>query len=267
MEIQQYKNQRAYVNIDILKDDEFCFFVLSRILQGECRLTITDNMRIIVCHSCDPYPVWVWLPDDATSEEMNQVYIIIKGNFDIEKYRFNMKYSLAEYMIRRAANDGISLKIAINMLAYACPNPMEPAKKVNGKCVPATVDDVELIASYLDTFHIDCKVDMMSMDAYREKAMALVEDGRLYFWVDDYDKVAMCSYGISGEKGSINNVFTRPDMRRKGYAANIVYQVTKIVETQGKLPVLYTDADYTASNACYEAIGYVKQGSLCTVQV
>ena len=95
---------------------------------------------------------------------------------------------------------------------------------------------------------------------------ALIEDGRLFLWLDGDDKVAMCSYGISGEKGSINNVFTRPDMRRKGYAANIVYQVTKIVEAQDKLPVLYTDADYAASNACYEGIGYIKQGSLCTVE-
>ena len=265
--MKKYENQTCEVNLDLLKNDGYCFFVLSRILQGECRLTITDNKRIIVCHSCDPYPVWVWLPDDATVQEMEQAYIIVKDNFDIEKHRFNVKYSLAEYMIERAAKDGISLKIAINMLAYSCPNPIEPSKKSNGKCVPATIDDVELVASYMDTFHQDCKVDIMNIEAYREKAKALIEDGRLFLWLDGDDKVAMCSYGISGEKGSINNVFTRPDMRRKGYAANIVYQVTKIVEAQDKHPVLYTDADYVASNACYEGIGYVKQGSLCTVQV
>lgn len=44
------------------------------------------------------------------------------------------------------------------------------------------------------------------------------------------------------------------------------YRIAKIVEAQGKLPVLYTDADYAASNACYEGIGYKKQGSLCTVE-
>lgn len=197
---------------------------------------------------------------------MEQAYIIVKDNFDIEKYRFNMKYSLAEYMISRAANDGISLKIAINMLAYSCPRPIEPSKKTNGMCVPATIEDVELVASYMDTFHIDCKVDIMNIEAYREKARVLIKDGRLFLWLDGNDKVAMCSYGISGEKGSINNVFTRPDMRRRGYAANIVYQVTKLVEAQKKLPVLYTDADYAASNACYEGIGYIKQGSLCTVE-
>ena len=263
--MKRYDNQRCEINLDLLKNDEYCFFVLSRILQGECRLTITDNKRIIVCHSCDPYPVWIWLPDDATVEEMEQAYVIARDHFDIENHRFNMKYSLAEYIIRRATEDGLSLKIAINMLAYSCPNPIEPTKKVNGRCVPATSEDVELVASYMDTFHIDCKVDIMSKERYREKAKELIEDGRLFFWLDGDDKVAMCSYGISGEKGSINNVFTRTDMRRKGYAANIVYQVTKIVEAQGKLPVLYTDADYAASNACYEGIGYIKQGSLCTL--
>ena len=29
--------------------------------------------------------------------------------------------------------------------------------------------------------------------------------------------------------------------------------------------MLYTDADYAASNACYEKIGYVLRGKLCTI--
>ena len=28
---------------------------------------------------------------------------------------------------------------------------------------------------------------------------------------------------------------------------------------------MYTDADYQASNACYEKIGYILRGKLCTV--
>jgi predicted GNAT family acetyltransferase len=31
------------------------------------------------------------------------------------------------------------------------------------------------------------------------------------------------------------------------------------------VPMLYTNADYTASNACYEKIDYVLQGKLCTI--
>ena len=35
----------------------------------------------------------------------------------------------------------------------------------------------------------------------------------------------------------------------------------------GYTPMLYTNADYTASNACYSKIGYVLRGKLCTISL
>ena len=64
---------------------------------------------------------------------------------------------------------------------------------------------------------------------------------------------------------SLNLVYTRPAFRRKHYAENLVYQVTKLAMDGGYVPMLYTDADYAASNACYEKIGYVLRGKLCTI--
>ena len=88
----------------------------------------------------------------------------------------------------------------------------------------------------------------------------------MYFWRDpSNDAVAMASYGISGDKGSVGNIFTRHDKRRVGYGACLVYDITMIIREKGKMPTLYTDADYEASNACYEGIGYTKRGSLCTI--
>jgi predicted GNAT family acetyltransferase len=37
------------------------------------------------------------------------------------------------------------------------------------------------------------------------------------------------------------------------------------VKEAGYVPMLYTDTDYVASNACYEKIGYVLCGKLCTI--
>ena len=45
----------------------------------------------------------------------------------------------------------------------------------------------------------------------------------------------------------------------------LVYQVTKVAQDAGYTPMLYTNADYVASNACYEKIGYVLRGKLCTI--
>lgn len=47
----------------------------------------------------------------------------------------------------------------------------------------------------------------------------------------------------------------------------MVYQVTRRVSEMGYMPMLYTNADYLASNACYEKIGYTLRGKLCTVAI
>ena len=43
------------------------------------------------------------------------------------------------------------------------------------------------------------------------------------------------------------------------------YQVSKMAKDAGYMPMLYTDADYAASNACYEKIGYALRGKLYTI--
>lgn len=267
MEIKKYEDQICNIDLDLLKNDEYCFFVLSRILQGRCRLTITDNKRIIICHSCEPYPVWVWLPDDASLDETEFAYRIIKENFGLDgRYRFNVKYELAHFLIDRAAKDGYAVEIETNMLTYNCKFPISPKKAAGGYCREAVIEDAEAAAECINEFHYDVGADKLDMDGCLRKAKDLIEEHRLYFWYDENgEKAAMASYGILGDKGSICNVFTKHDKRRRGYASNLVYAVTLIVKNQGKIPILYTDADYEASNACYTGIGYVKQGSLCTL--
>ena len=66
---------------------------------------------------------------------------------------------------------------------------------------------------------------------------------------------------------SVGLVYTREEERRKHYAEHLVYNVTMIAKEAGFLPMLYTDADYAASNACYEKIGYIRRGELCTVGI
>ena len=64
---------------------------------------------------------------------------------------------------------------------------------------------------------------------------------------------------------SIGLVFTRTEYRRHHYAEHLVYEVSKIAKEEGYLPMLYTDADYVASNKCYEKLGYILRGKLCTI--
>ena len=44
-------------------------------------------------------------------------------------------------------------------------------------------------------------------------------------------------------------------------------QRTALVKEKGFRPILYTNGDYAASNACYKKVEYEQKGSLCSVGV
>ena len=259
-----YVDERDY---KLLETDKYTFFVLKRIMGGACKLLLSDHERLILCFTGQPFPVWIWTADDASEEEMEQAYRLAKENDLLDgKHHFNIKYSLAEYFIRRAAEDGSELKIITNMFAYDCLDPVRPDTEADGGIYRCEMKDLDELVDFLDSFHKELSIDQKDISGYREDAVEFIQTGNMYLWKDAQGySVASCKYAPTGDMASINLVFTRPAYRRKHYAENLVYQVTMKVKEAGYVPMLYTDADYVASNACYEKIGYVLRGKLCTI--
>ena len=259
-----YVDERDY---RLLERDKYTFFVLSRIMGGECDLLLTDHKRLIVCFSCKPYPVWIWTADEATEEDMEQAYQLAKKHSLLDgKHSFNLKYGLARYFINRAAADNIKLSITKNCCAYDCQNLIKPTVLADGSVHRVGREDIDELVDFLDIFHKELEIDQTDRDNYRLQAEASINDGNTYFWKDMHgNNVASCKFTPNGNMASIGLVFTRPEYRRKHYAENLVYQVTKLVMDSGYVPMLYTDADYIASNACYMKIGYILKGKLCTI--
>ncbi len=251
----------------LLAKDPYTFSVLSRIIGGECKLLLTDHEKLIICFTTDPFPVWIWTPDDAADEEKERAYSICKENGLVDgKHRFNLKYELAEYFIRRAADEGLKLSVEVNMFAYNCPDPIRPTSAVSGEKTLCRSEDLEELTQIVGLFHDEIGVDLQDEEAYRENARAHIEGGRTYFWTDEKGKhAATCKWEPVGELATINLVYTRKECRRLHFAEHLVYEVTELAKKEGYLPTLYTNADYVASNACYEKIGYILQGKLCTI--
>ncbi|MCM1254313.1 MAG: GNAT family N-acetyltransferase, partial [Clostridium sp.] len=156
--------------------------------------------------------------------------------------------------------------ISTNMFAYDCQNPIEPTKTADGSIHRCNSEDLDELVDFMDWFHQEIGIDQKDRDGYRMDAKAFINTGNMFFWKDGQgNNVASCKFAPDGNMASINLVFTRPEFRRKHYAENLVCQVTKLAMSAGYVPMLYTDADYTASNACYEKIGYVLRGKLCTI--
>ena len=251
----------------LLDQDKYTFSVLSRIIKGECELRLTDHEKMIICFTGQPYPVWIWMPDDAPGDEMERAYRIARENSLMDgDHRFNIKYELAEYFIKRAESDGLKLNISTNLFAYDCPALITPTTVVDGQLHKCTEDDVDVLVDFFDMFHNAVGIDKESREQYRLYAEDNIKNEMVYFWeTSDGEFAASCNWHPVQEMASIGLVYTREEFRRKHYAEHLVYQVTKIARDSGFLPMLYTDADYVASNACYEKLGYILRGKLCTI--
>ncbi|MBO5312719.1 MAG: GNAT family N-acetyltransferase [Clostridia bacterium] len=251
----------------LLNKDKFTFSVLIKILQKECTLTITDGKRLIICFSNHPFPVWVWLPDDATKEEMEIAYQEIKNSFGFDSdFKFNTKYFIADYFINRAKSDGFSLSTVKSLKSYMCDSLM-PERVVDGHLKIAEECDIDLLVEFSTIFHKEINSDIESEEVYRRRVKEKVEEQSFFLWIDAQgNKVACCSYSDYENYSSVGSVYTPPQYRRKGYAYAIVREVTKKILARKRIPVLYTDADYAASNSCYTKIGYELKGELCTIK-
>lgn len=259
-----YVDERDF---NLLGKDKYTFSVMLRIIREKCSLILSDHERLIICFTGQPYPVWIWTPNDASKEEMERAYRTVADNLLMGgNHRFNVKYDLAEYFIDRAGKDGIELKISTNLFAYDCPSPIPPSSVVNGEIHQCTENDIDILVDFYDMMHDAIGLDKESREQYRVYAEDGIKKGSVYFWKTcDGDFATSCNWHAVQEMASIGLVYTRPEYRRRHYAEHLVYQVTKIVQDAGYLPMLYTDADYVASNACYEKIGYVLRGKLCTI--
>ena len=253
----------------LLETDKYTFSVLKRIIKGECRVLLTDHESLIICHTGNPFPTWVWTPDDATDEEMERAFKLTTESCPLgEGYTYNIKYSLADYFIKRAAEEGQKLSIKTNMFAYDCPKLVDESAltKVDGKLHHCTMADLEELTNFKENFHTELQIDVQDRDTYRKDSQTIIGDGHMYLWKNAEGKfVASCNFRVSNNLASLSLVYTLKEFRRRHYAENLVYQVSREAVKQGLLPTLYTDADYAASNACYTKLGYILRGKVCTI--
>lgn len=261
-----FVNEKDFV---LLNQDKYTFEVLTRILKGECEIIRSNHENLLFCHSESYYPVWIWTPDNATDEVKNCAWELARDLCPLcDGYRYNLKYELAEHFIKKAADDGFDAGISMNLFVYDCPSSIPPDIVSDGGIYSCTTNDEAEAAAIIPYFYSEIGEEEPSYGHCLEKVRNYIADNGFFFWKNRNGKtVACCSCKLNDRFASISGVYTFPDERRKHYAQNLVYQVTRKVSEMGYIPMLYTDADYQASNVCYEKIGYVLRGKLCTVKL
>ena len=252
----------------LLGEDTNLFMVLWMLLRGSCDTIVTDGDRLIMALSARPAPVWVFMPDDVTDEELERCWQAMRGTIPPALGdSFNLKPAHAAYMKRRAQEEGLTLRTTRRLRAHTCTALRPPHRRPGGCMFAAKPDDLDVAAAFVLAMHRDTREGDQTPEGCRAIAQQRIENTRLFLWKDEQGApCAMCGVSPDGERMGLSLVYTPLEKRRQGYAASLVHDVTHAILAQHRLPVIYTDADYPPSNACYAQIGYVCCGELETVR-
>ena len=263
MKLNHYQNQPF--PFPLHGDDAITFFVLARILNIPCEHIHTDGENVMVCLSKRPYPVWIWCRDEDDADAVATVAECLKTHFPLDEgYRYNLSYGMFE-RLRRVDPAFAQMKIEVNMLSYRLDELLPISHPCDGHMEAASMADVDRLVPYWQAATYEMEHREFPLDMCKARVEEMIAAGRQFVWVDEDGEIAaLTSYRVDGCFGGVGGVYTLPGHRRRGYAMNLVHGVTKRMLERGLVPMLYTDADYAASNACYQKIGYRQVGSLCT---
>lgn len=120
----------------------------------------------------------------------------------------------------------------------------------------AVLTDIDILTVWIEDFLIFIEEIGGSTD-YRGRAKDLIEKGQLYVLTVGGKLVSMAGSTRSvGGVAVINNVYTPPAMRGKGYSSACVGELTRLLLLNHDYCCLYADQDYPPSNGVYLKLGY-----------
>lgn len=265
-----YVDAEQVVDRSLLEKDKLSYAVLFNVLGGTVKKIITDHRRIIIAHTAEVFPTWIWAPDDVTEEELDIIYQEIRKEFTpIQDYRFNTKYEIAGYLIKRfAEEEKITFQVSTNIAAYECLEPKAPNKEVDGQLELMKKEDVELASRMIREASLAIGDRIVTEEESVEAAKEQLERQCLYIWRDAAGvPVAFCDRNADDHYTKVSQVYTVPEARSKGYAGRMIYEICTDIVACGQIPMLYADADYAPSNRCYQNIGFVLKGKIATIEV
>lgn len=243
--------------------EEVRFNLMHRIRESDDPILIkSENGKVIIAQSSPQHPAWIWTDKDVEEQEYKELadgfYNLFKEQDSLE---FVAKPEIAEFLANNyAKRKNITWKISMCMESYYCPNINFPMH-VSGSISKPSLEDVEIISEFFGGFIQDCFGISTTADKQFKAARSYILSDNFYVWKNGNEIVSMANIAHrSPRHGRINEVYTPPSHRKKGYAGALVSELSKIIYNENKIPMLYTDLSNPASNKAYKNVGFVECG-------
>lgn len=268
MKIDIFTDKNYIEGRKLLEEDKLSYAVLYNVLGSDVKKIITDHKRFMIAHTAKVYPTWIWAPDDVSEQELDEIYQFILKEFSpVDDYRFNTKYEIAKYLMKRLGEEGIAdFGISANIVAYECHEAIMPTKKAEGFLEQLKESDLDLAAKLIEEASLAIGDRVMVHEESIEAAKEQLQHGVLYVWRNKAGKaVSFCDKNKDNHYVKISQCYTPKEERGKSYAAWMIYELCRDCLKENQIPMLYADGDYESSNRCYQKIGFELKGRIAMI--
>ena len=258
------KNSKIYENVIYIREKNNFYFIEFIRINAPEMLAYSDEENYIIARGGRGYPAWIWTADGIGETKMREVSEIISECYLTEgqKSKFTAKKEFYDYL-KQEKYPYLNQEDYFEMGTLECKEVKAP-KKCDGSIDRPKNGELNVLAKYLFKSNQEMnRGELVSEEKAYEDVKTMLETETLFIWRNIAGKiVSMLNYQIAGKQVKLGHVYTPQEERCKGYAANLVYYVTKHFLEQQLEPLLYTDYHYKASNKAYQNAGYVDTGIL-----
>ena len=268
IKMKKIKRDNKIFQSDEFQKDKFKFNIVSKILSGDEVLLYSDEQNYFLARNKEGMPTWIWtrdgLKDRKKLEEIKESISLYLT--DLQYDQFTCKKEFYDYLIQTNYKK-LNQEDYFELGFLEC-DEVKDVKKVDGNMEVCTQKDDEtllnLFIQFTDFMNQTLKSnEKKTIEELKEEMDSQIEQKSLFCWKNKEDKiVCIANSQVIDGTARIGHVFTLEEERGKGYAANLIHDLTKKLLSEGLKPLLYTDYNYPASNKAYINAGYEDKGIL-----
>ncbi len=245
----------------IFKSEEFQkekykFLLILQNLDSKTLELYSDEENYILCRGDLKYPTWIWTKDNfdkSLLSEIEETINLFRLNVDT---RYTCKKELYNLLVQN--NFDFLGDYYFEMGYLVCNRTIEP-RKTDGYIASVSEKDEEALINFIYNESIEISdIRNLTKEEAKVNFNKRLETGNYYVWKNKSDKiVAQAYYTVVNGNAKMAGVYTALDERSKGYAANLIYNLTNDALKKGYHVSLYSDFKYIPSNTAYKNVGYV----------
>lgn len=253
-------DNKVFSSKEFLKDKTKFQLIIQNLDSPELEL-YSDEENYVLCRGSINLPTWIWTKDDIDISLVKEIEDVI----ELFRLDDDTKFTAKREFYNLLAKDNYEAlgDYYFEMGFLECTNPIMP-KKCDGFVEKLTLQDKKNITKFIydESREMDY-VKELSEEEANERFEKLIQENNSYVWKNKDDKiVAQAKLRIVDNNAKVAGVYTDVSERGKGYAANLVYYLTKKALNEGYTASLYTDYKYIPSNKAYKNVGYVDKDIL-----